>query len=159
MATTAKPVPEGYHTVTPFLIVNDAKQAIDFYKRGFGAEEISRFETSDGKVGHAEIRIGDSIIMIADEWPGGCCRSPQSLGGTAVNITLYVDDVDQLFNRAIAAGAKVRMPLQDMFWGDRYGQVTDPFGHSWSLSTHKEDLPREEIQKRAEKAMSEMAQH
>lgn len=157
MPTKVKPVPKGYHTVTPSLIVSDAKQAIDFYRRAFGAEEIYRFETPDGKIAHAEIRIGDSIIWLADEMPGACCRSPQALGGTAVNITLYVEDADQLFQRATAAGATVRMPLQDMFWGDRYGEVTDPFGHSWSLSTHKEDVPPEEIRKRAEKAMSQMA--
>jgi PhnB protein len=136
--------------------VTDSARAIDFYKRAFGAEELLRLDGPDGKVAHAEIKIGDSIIMLSEEMPGHT-RSPQSLGGTAVDIMLYVKDVDQVFNRAVDAGAKVTMPLSEMFWGDRYGQVTDPFGHSWSLATHKEDVPPEELRKRTKAAMAKMA--
>ena len=153
MASRIKEIPEGFHTVTPYLTVSDCARAIDFYKRAFGAEELFRLDGPDGKVAHAEMKIGDSIIMLSDEMPGWG-RSPLSLGGTAVNIHLFVKDVDELFNRAIGAGAKVAMPLGDMFWGDRYGQVTDPFGHSWSLATHKEDVPPEELRKRAQAAMA-----
>jgi PhnB protein len=156
MASRIKEIPKGFHTVTPYLTVTDSARAIDFYKRAFGAEELYRVDGPNGKVAHAEIKIGDSIIMLSDEMPGWS-RSPQSLGGTAVNIFLYVKDVDGVFNRAVAAGAKVAMPLSDMFWGDRYGQVTDPFGHSWSLATHKEDVPPEELRKRAQAAMAKMA--
>jgi PhnB protein len=152
-----KPIPEGYHTVTPYLAVNDAAKAIEFYKRAFGAEEKHRMDGPQGKIGHAELKIGDSIIMLADEMPGSGCRSPQSLGGTTVNIFLYVNDVDSVYNQAVRAGAKAEMPLADQFWGDRYGKVTDPFGHSWSLATHKEDLAPAEMQKRAREAMSKMA--
>ena len=112
---------------------------------------------TEGKVGHAQLKIGDSIIMLSDEMPQGCCRSPQALGGTAVNIFLYVKDVDEVFKQAVAAGAKIAMPVSDMFWGDRFGQVTDPFGHSWSLATHKEDLQPEELPKRAKCAMEKTA--
>jgi PhnB protein len=156
MASQTRQIPEGFHTVTPYLVVHDAAGAIDFYKQAFGAEELFRLEGPPGKIGHAEIKIGDSIIMLADEMESGNCRSPQSLGGTPVNILLYVKDVDQIFNQAVSAGAKVDMPLEDMFWGDRYGQVTDPFGHSWALATHKEDIPSEELQKRAQTAFAEM---
>ena len=156
MASQTRQIPEGFHTVTPYLVVRDAAGAIDFYKQAFGAEELFRLEGPPGKIGHAEIKIGDSIIMLADEMESGNCRSPQSLGGTAVNILLYVKDVDQVFNQAVSAGAEVAMPLDDMFWGDRYGQVTDPFGHSWALATHKEDIPPEELQKRAQAAFAEM---
>jgi PhnB protein len=156
MASQTRQIPEGFHTVTPYLVVRDAAGAIDFYKQAFGAEELFRLEGPPGKIGHAEIKIGDSIIMLADEMESGNCRSPQSLGGTAVNILLYVKDVDRVFNQAVSAGAEVAMPLDDMFWGDRYGQVTDPFGHSWALATHKEDIPPEELQKRAQAAFAEM---
>jgi PhnB protein len=156
MASQTRQIPEGFHTVTPYLVIRDAAGAIEFYKQAFGAEELFRIEGPPGKIGHAEIKIGDSIIMLSDEYPGGNCRSPQSLGGTPVNILLYVKDVDQAFNQAVSAGAKVDMPLADMFWGDRYGQVTDPYGHSWSLATHKEDVPPEELQQRFQTAMAEM---
>jgi PhnB protein len=156
MASRVREIPKGFHTVTPYLMVTDSAKAIDFYKRAFGAQELYRVEGPDGKVAHAEIRIGDSIIMLSDEMPGWS-RSPQSLGGTPVNIFLYVKDVDGVFNRAVAAGAKVAMPVSDMFWGDRYGQVTDPFGHSWSLATHKEDVPLEELRERTKAAMAKMA--
>ncbi len=157
MASRVKEIPKGFHTVTPGLTVNDGPRAIDFYKRAFGAEELFRMDGPDGKIGHAQLKIGDSIIMLSDEMPQGCCRSPQALGGTAVNIFLYVKDVDQIFNRAVAAGAKIAMPLSDMFWGDRFGQVTDPFGHSWSLATHKEDVLPEELRERAKAAMCKTA--
>jgi PhnB protein len=156
MASRVKEIPKGFHTVTPYLVVTDSARAIDFYKRAFGAEELLRVDGPDGKVAHAEIKIGDSIIMMSDEMPGWS-RSPQSLGGTAVNIFLYVKDVDQVFNQAVAAGAGITMPVSDMFWGDRYGQVTDPFGHSWSLATHKEDVLPEELRERAKAAMAKMA--
>jgi PhnB protein len=156
MASRIREIPKGFHTVTPYLTVTDGARAIDFYKRAFGAEELRRLDGPDGKVAHAELKIGDSIIMLSDEMPGWS-RSPESLGGTAVNIFLYVKDVDQVFNQAVAAGAKIGMPLGDMFWGDRYGQVTDPFGHSWSLATHKEDLEPEELRKRTMAAMAKTA--
>lgn len=152
-----RPIPEGYHTVTPYITVNDGTKAIEFYKRAFGAQERSRMAGPQGKIGHAELKIGDSLIMLADEMPGSGARSPQSVGGTTVNIFLYVNDVDSVYNQALQAGAKSEMPPQDMFWGDRYGKVTDPFGHSWSLATHKEDVAPAEMQKRAQEAMSKMA--
>ncbi len=157
MASRAKEIPKGFHTATPHLVVPDVAKAIEFYTRAFGAEELYRLDV-DGKVGHAEIKIGDSVIMLSPEMPQGHMRSPQSLGGTGVDILLYFKDVDQAFDRATAAGAKITMPLDDMFWGDRYGQVMDPFGHSWSLATHKEDVRPEEVRKRAKAAMSKMAQ-
>ncbi len=149
MAGTSKPIPEGYHTATPYLIVKDAASAIEFYKKAFGATELMRMAAPSGKVMHAEIRIGNSPIMIADEFPEMGARSPQSLGGSPVSIFLYVEDVDALASQAIAAGAKVSMPVQDQFWGDRYGKLTDPFGHIWDIATHKEDVTPEEIYKRA----------
>ena len=158
MASRVKEIPKGFHTVTPGLTVNDGARAIDFYKRAFGAQELFRAEGPDGRIGHAELKIGDSIIMLSDEMPQGCCRSPRSLGGTAVNIFLYVKDVDKFFSQAVAAGAEVAMPLNDMFWGDRFGQVKDPFGHSWSLATHKEDVSEQEMRKRGEAEMAKMAQ-
>ncbi len=156
-ATRVRAIPKGFHTVTPYLVVRDAVQAIDFYKRAFGAEELLRVDAPQGRIGHAEIKIGDSIIMLSDEMPGAS-RSPQTLGGTPVTVFLYVKDVDEVFQKAVAAGAKIDMPVMDMFWGDRYGQVTDPFGHCWSLATHKEDVEPEELSKRAEAAMAKMNQ-
>ncbi len=158
MAGLVKPIPEGFHTATPYLTVSDGARAIEFYKRAFGAQEIVRMEGPPGKIGHAEIKIGDSIIMLSDEMPGSTDRSPQSLGGTTVNIFLYVKDVDSAFNQAVAAGAKADAPVTDMFWGDRFGKLTDPFGHSWSLATHKEDVAPEEMRKRAQAAMAKMGQ-
>ncbi len=157
MASRVKEIPKGFHTATPNLIVNDGPRAIDFYKRAFGAEELFRLDGPGGKIVHAELKIGDSIIMLSDEMPQGSCRSPQSLGGTAVNIFLYVRDVDRVFQQAVAAGARVAMPVSDMFWGDRYGQVTDPFGHSWALATHKEDVLPEELRRRTEAFMARMS--
>jgi uncharacterized glyoxalase superfamily protein PhnB len=148
-------IPEGFHTLTPHLVVRGGVQAIEFYKKAFGAEEIMRMPMPDGKaIGHAELRIGDSIFFLADEFPQ--CKSPQTLGGSPVTLSLYVEDCDQVFNRAVAAGAEVRMPPADMFWGDRYGQLTDPFGHVWALSTHKEDVPPDEMARRAKAAFANM---
>jgi PhnB protein len=158
MAGNVKPVPEGYHSVNTYLTVNDGAKAIEFYKQAFGARERFRMEAPGGKIAHAELQIGDSNIMISDEMPGSSCRSPQSLGGTTVNTFLYVTDVDSVFNQAVKAGAKSEMPPQDMFWGDRYGKLADPFGHSWSVATHKEDVAPEEMKRRGTEAMAQMAQ-
>jgi PhnB protein len=144
----AKPVPDGYHTVTPYLIVKDAARAIEYYKQAFGATEIMRFDMPGGKIGHAEIRIGDSAVMLADEFPEMDIRSPLSLGGTPTGMLLYVDDVDAQFAHAVAVGGTVLRPVQDQFYGDRSGTFLDPFGHKWSLATHKEDLTVEEMQRR-----------
>ena len=158
MPNQVRPIPEGYHSVTPYLTVNGAARAIDFYQRAFGAKEIMRMNGPDGKIGHAELRIGDSVIMLADEMPGGS-RSPQSLGGTTGGVFLYVEAVDKVFNQAVSAGAKVDMPLENMFWGDRYGRLTDPFGHSWSVATHVENVAPQEMEKRMKDAMSKAREH
>ena len=158
MPTQVKPIPEGYHTVTPYLTVNDAGRAIEFYRKAFGAQEVVRMAGPNGKIGHAELRIGDSMIMLSDEMPGSGTRSPQSLGGTTSAVFLYVPDVDAQFKQATAAGAKADMPPADMFWGDRFGKLTDPFGHSWALATHKEDVAPEEMKKRSQAAMASMSQ-
>ncbi len=162
MATrSAKAIPEGFRTVTPHLVVKDAAGAIEFYKRAFGAEEIMRIPGPDGvSVMHAEIKIGNSIIMLNDEMPGceGGPKSPQSVKGSTFTVHLYVEDADAALKRAADAGAKITMPCADMFWGDRYGGVTDPYGHHWSIATHVEDLTPEEIQKGAEKFMASMQQ-
>jgi PhnB protein len=150
-----KPIPDGYHTVTPYLIVNGAAAALEFYKRAFGATEVMRFPGPNGKVGHAEIRIGDSHIMLADEHPEMGARGPQALGGSPVTILLYVPDVDARFAQAVAAGAKEVRPLKDQFYGDRSGSVADPFGHIWHIATHKEDVSHEEMQRRMKAAMKE----
>jgi PhnB protein len=142
-----KPIPEGYHTVTPYLIVKDAVRALEFYKKIFSAKELMRFEMG-GKIGHAEIKIGDSIIMLADEFPEMGHRSPKSLGGSPVGLAIYVPDVDTLAKQFVAAGAKEIRPVKDQFYGDRSGTFEDPFGHLWTIATHKEDLTSEEIHKR-----------
>lgn len=150
MATQVKPIPAGCHTLTPMLTVRGGDKAIDFYKRALGADERMRILGPDGKsIMHAEIKIGDSIVMLGEEQPQRGCRGPQTLGGTPVSLYLYVENVDQAFTRAASAGATVTMPVADMFWGDRGGQLTDPFGHKWFLATHKEDVTQEDIQKRA----------
>ncbi len=149
MTTRAKPIPEGYHTATPYLIIKGAASAIEFYKKAFGASELMRMADPSGKVMHAEIKIGNSPIMLADEFPEMGARSPQSLGGSPVSILLYVEDVDAVFSQAVAAGAKVERPVKDQFYGDRSGGVTDPFGHVWYIATHKEDVSPEEMRKRA----------
>src|SRR5712692_9534763 len=154
-----QPIPKGYHSVTPYLIMQNAARAIDFYRRAFGAKEITRMDGPNGKILHAEIKIGDSMIMLSDEMPGTGARSPQSLGGTTAGIFLYVENVDSVFNQAVSAGAKADTQPADMFWGDRYGKLTDPFGHSWSLATHKEDVSPEEMKTRVQQAMAKMAQH
>ena len=156
MPTQAKPIPQGFRSVTPYLTLNDAARALDFYKRAFDAQEVMRMEGPAGKIGHAEIKIGDSIIMLADEMPGSSSRSPQSLKGTTGGVFLYVENVDAVFNRAVSAGAQVEAPLADMFWGDRYGRLKDPFGHSWSVATHKEDVAPAEMSKRMQEAMAKM---
>ena len=143
-----KPIPDGYYTVTPYLVVKEATRAIDFYKAAFGAKELVCMPGPNGKVMHAELKIGNSPIMLADESPEMCSVSPQSLGGTPVGIVLYVEDVDGRFNQAVAAGATVVRPVEDQFYGDRSGTVLDPFGHKWTINTHKEDLTGEEIGKR-----------
>ena len=147
-----KPIPEGFRTVTPHLSLNGCAEAIEFYKKAFGAEEACRMPGPGGKIMHAEIRIGDSVLMLADEFPDMGSRGAQTIGGTPVTVHLYVTDVDATFDRAVKAGAKATMPVADMFWGDRYGRLEDPFGHHWSVGTHKEDLTPEEIGKRAQKA-------
>jgi PhnB protein len=150
-----KAIPDGYHTVTPYLIVKGAASAIEFYKKAFGATELMRFPMPDGKVGHAEIKIGNSPIMLADEFPEMGARGPQSLGGSPVGILLYVEDVDTRFSQAVAAGATVERPLKDQFYGDRSGTVVDPFGHKWTIATHKEDVSLDEMHKRMEAAMKQ----
>jgi PhnB protein len=147
MAMKVKAVPEGYHTITPNLVVQDAPKAIDFYKKAFGAEELVRMPGPDGKVIHAEIKIGDSIVMLAEEMPDMGTRSPKAYGGSSVGFYFYVENVDALWKRAVEAGAKPIMPLMDMFWGDRTGRLEDPFGHSWSPAQHTRDLTPEEIKK------------
>jgi PhnB protein len=149
MASKAKPIPDGYHSVTPYLIINGAADAIEFYKKAFGATELFRMPGPGGKIGHAEIKIGDSPIMMSDEWPEMKYLGPKSLGGSPVSILLYVDDVDTVFNRAIAAGAKEDKPLENKFYGDRAGSLTDPFGHIWHVSTHVEDVAPDEMERRA----------
>jgi len=149
-----KAVPDGYHTVTPYLIVRDAARAIDFYKAAFGAVELFRMaDPATGKVGHAELRIGDSMVMLADEHPQMGAVGPQSLGGTPVGLAVYVPDVDARFRQAIAAGAKEERPLQDQFYGDRSGTVIDPFGHKWTIATHIEDVSSEEMKRRLDALM------
>jgi PhnB protein len=148
-----KPVPEGYRTATPYLIVKGAAEAIEFYKRAFGATEMLRMADPQGKVGHAEIKIGDSVIMLADEHPAMGYRGPRSLGGSSVSILLYLEDVDGVFERAVKAGAKAQRPVVNQFYGDRSGTLEDPFGHVWTVATHVEDVPPEELQRRAQAAM------
>jgi PhnB protein len=150
MTHQVKPVPEGFHTVTPHLVINGATEAIEFYKKAFNAEEISKLPGPDGRLMHGAVKIGDSIVFLVDEAPQWGSRGPQSLGGTPVGIHLYVEDVDAVFEQAVAAGATVKMPLENMFWGDRYGVVTDPFGHNWSLASHRENLTPDQIAKNAQ---------
>lgn len=156
MATKVAPIPPGHHTVTAYLTLNDCAGAIDFYKKAFGAQEIMRMDGPPGKIGHAEIKIGDSVIMLADEMPGAGGRAPKSLGGTTAGIFLYVNDVDSSYKQAVDAGAKADMPPADMFWGDRFGKLTDPFGHSWSMATHKEDVAPAEMRNRMQQEMAKM---
>ncbi len=150
------PIPEGFHSVTPYLSIQGAAEAIAFYEKAFGATEILRMTAPNGLLGHAEIRIGDSIVMLADEWPGMYARSPQSLGGVSCQIMLYVPGVDAFMARAVSAGATVTQPPTDMFWGDRFGKLRDPFGHEWAVATHVEDVPPEEMARRMEEASKSM---
>ena len=154
MAT--KPIPEGYTTLTPYLTFEDAAEAIDYYKDVFGAKERMRMEAPGGRIGHAEVEIGDSILMLSDAFPQSTMRPPSELGGTGAGVFMYVEDVDAVFKRAVDKGAKVTMEVDDQFWGDRFGSFTDPFGHSWSVATHVEDVPPEEMAERAKAAMAAM---
>jgi PhnB protein len=156
MAKAQKAVPDGFHTVTPQLTLDNAAEAIAWYKKALGAEELSRAPGPDGKLMHAEIKIGDSKIMLNDAVMGN--KGPGMLGGSPAALWLYVEDCDAVFNRAVGAGAQVRMPLGDQFWGDRCGNVTDPHGYSWTIATHKEDLTREEIEQRQEEFFKQFAQ-
>lgn len=145
-----QPIPEGFNTVSPHLVIHNAAEAIEFYQRAFGAEEVTRHGTPGGQgVMHAALRIGDSMIMIADEFPDWGVLGPQAIGGTAVTIHLYTEDADALYQRAVDAGAEPVMPLEDTFWGDRYGKLKDPYGHHWSIATHVKDLSSEEIEQAA----------
>jgi PhnB protein len=152
--TQVKPIPDGMHTVTPHLICAGAADAIDFYKKAFNAEEIGRMMGPQGKLLHGLIRIGDSKVMLVDEFPDWGSFGPKSLQGSPVTIHIYVENVDAFVARAAAAGAKITMPLQDMFWGDRYGKLEDPFGHQWSVATHVRDVSPDEMQQAAQKACS-----
>jgi PhnB protein len=152
-----QPVPEGYSTVTPYLAVEDAAAAIDYYKKAFGAKERVRMDAPDGKIGHAELEIGDSIVMLSDPFPQASTKPPKELGGTSASVFLYVEDVDSVVQDAIDAGATITMPVENQFWGDRFGSVTDPFGHLWSIATHVEDVPPEEMEERAKAAMAAMS--
>jgi PhnB protein len=155
MAT--QPIPEGYHTVSPYLAVEDAARAIDFYTRALGAKEAVRMDAPGGKIGHAELKIGDSRIMLSDPFPQSSTRPPKELGGTSASVFMYVEDVDAMVKQAVDAGATVTMEVADQFWGDRFGTITDPFGHVWSIATHVEDVPPEEMAERAKNAMAGMA--
>ena len=155
MAT--KPIPEGYHTITPYLAVDDAAEAIEYYQKAFGAKERVRMKAPDGKIGHAELEIGDSLVMLSDPFPQATTKSPSELGGTSASVFMYVEDVDATVKQAVDAGAKVTMEVSDQFWGDRFGSVVDPFGHQWSIATHVEDLTPEEIAERAKSAMAAMS--
>lgn len=156
-----KSIPDGYHTATPYLSMKDAAKAIEFYKQAFGAKEIEKCDSPDGKIMHAVIKIGNSFIMLSDEMPGSDCviSSPTTLKGVSSMIFLYVEDADAVFDQAVKAGAKVAMPIADVFWGDRYGQLEDPFGHFWSVATHKVDMTKEEIAKAAENFFSQYSDH
>ncbi|MGZ3722282.1 MAG: VOC family protein [Bdellovibrionales bacterium] len=150
----AKFTPDGYHSITPYLVVRDAAQAIEFYKKAFGAEELYRLEMDGGKIGHAEIKIGDSPVMIADEYPDMGYNSPLALKGTPVSLMIYVKDVDTFAANAVKHGLKMKKPIEDRFYGDRNGSFQDPYGHEWTIATHKEDVSPDEIKKRAEKLFS-----
>ncbi len=158
MKPSTDPCPKGFHTVTPSLTVRNAAQAIEFYKKALGAEELVKMVGPDGKIGHAEIKIGDSIIFLADEMPAFGNSSPQSLGGSTGGLYLYVDDVDTAYQRAVDAGGKSHMPVMDMFWGDRMGNFVDPFGHNWTLATHTKDMTVEEMQEGEKQFYAQMAQ-
>jgi PhnB protein len=154
---SVKPVPEGYNTLSPYLAVDDASEAIEYYKKAFGATERVRMNAPDGKVGHAELEVGDSLIMLSDPFPQSSTKPPHELGGTSASVFMYVEDVDAIVKQAVDVGATVTMEVQDKFWGDRFGTITDPFGHVWSIATHVEDLTPEEIEERGKAAMAAMS--
>jgi PhnB protein len=149
MPEKVNPIPDGYHSVTPYLVVDGGARAIEFYKQAFGATELFRMDGPDGKIAHAEIKIGDSHVMLGDESPEMGARGPQSFGGSPVSLMLYVEDVDTTVSRAVEAGAQLTRPVADQFYGDRTGGIKDPFGHAWYIATHVEDVPHEELKKRA----------
>jgi PhnB protein len=153
---SVKPIPEGYHTLTPFLTVRNAERAIEFYKQAFGAQERGVAKGPDGKVMHAEVKIGDSVIMLSDEYPEFGSLSPQSVGGSPMGLHIYIENVDAAFDRAVKAGAQVEMPVMDQFWGDRYGKLKDPFGHKWSIATHVKDMSADEMKRSMDDAMFKM---
>jgi uncharacterized glyoxalase superfamily protein PhnB len=157
MADKVTPIPEGFHTITPFLVVRGAEKAIEFYKNAFGAEVRDLDRTPDGKVMHATVKIGDSLFMLSDEFPEFGSLSPQSGGSPSTGLHLYLENVDPVFQQAVSAGATVKMPLMDAFWGDRYGQIVDPFGHKWSLGTRTKILSKAQIEEEARKAFAQMA--
>jgi PhnB protein len=148
--STAKAIPSGHRTVTPYLAIKNAAKALEFYKNAFGATDCYKLMMPDGRLGHAEIQLGDSMIMLADEFPEYGGKAPETLGGSPVSIHLYVEDVDAFFKKALAAGAKELKPVMDQFYGDRSGQLEDPFGHLWWVATHKEDIAPDEMQKRVQ---------
>jgi len=156
-AKKVPPIPKGYHAVTAYLSVQNAAQALDYYKRAFGAKELVRMPMPDGKVGHAEIQVGDSHVMLADEMPNMGFLSPQSRGGTTVQLHLYVRDVDTTIEQAVAAGGKLTRPIEDKFYGDRAGTIEDPYGHVWYIATHKEDVPPKEMKRRMDEMARKMA--
>ncbi len=153
-----KPIPDGFHSVTPSLVVSNAAEAIEFYKKAFNANEIYKFPTPDGKILHAMIQIGDSFVMMSDEFPTMGMKSPATLGGTAVTLHLYVEDSDKIFKQAVDAGAVITMPIMDSFWGDRFGTVMDPYGHSWAIATHKIDMTPDGLRKAGEEYFASLKQ-
>ena len=153
-----KPIPDGFHSVTPSLVVCNAAEAIEFYKKAFNANEIYKFPTPDGKILHAMIQIGDSFVMMSDEFPTMGMKSPATLGGTAVTLHLYVEDSDKIFKQAVDAGAVITMPIMDSFWGDRFGTVMDPYGHSWAIATHKIDMTPDGLRKAGQEYFASLKQ-
>ncbi len=157
MAKTQHPIPPHLHSVTPYMVIRDAKKALDFYVKAFGAEKLVEMDGPDGKLMHGEIKIGDSIVFVGEECAQMGQLGPESRGGSTMGLMLYVNDVDATFDKAVKAGCTVTMPVDDMFWGDRYGRLADPFGHTWSIATHKEDLTPEEMKKAQAEALKQMA--
>ena len=152
-----KPIPEGYHTITPYLAIANASEAIEFYKRAFGAKERLRMSSPDGGVGHAELEIGDSLVMLSDPLPQSTVRPPTERGGPTASVFMYVENVDDVVKKAVDEGATIEMEVADQFWGDRFGVITDPFGHVWSIATHVEDVPPAEMAERSKAALAEMS--
>ena len=157
MTAAVKQIPDGFHSITPSLTCRDAARAIEFYKSALGAQELNRMAGPDGKVGHAELKIGDSVFFVSDEFPGMSAAPSASAPNTSTYLYVYVTDANAVFNRAVAAGARVAMPITDMFWGDRYGKLTDPFGHQWGIATHVEDVTPEEMGRRSAAFMAKAA--